>query len=115
MSAKEVADGLVALCSEGKFDEASFKYYSDDIVSVEAEGDDRETCGMDAIKAKIDSWNNAFELHGQKIEGPWVNEPQFLIKLEVDITNKATGERQTMSEHCLYTVENGKIVHERFF
>ncbi len=84
-------------------------------MSVEAEGADRETRGMDAIKAKMDWWNNTFDLHGQKIEGPWVNEPQFLIKLEADITKKATGERQTMSEHCLYTVENGKIVHERFF
>ncbi len=115
MTTQEVADGLVALCKQGKFDEASETYYSQDIVSIEPWGEPRETHGMEGVRAKIDWWNQNMEVHNAIVEGPWVNEPMFAVRYEIDVTNKMSGQRETMKEIAIYTVENGKIVNERFF
>jgi len=40
---------------------------------------------------------------------------QFAVKYEYDTTFKPTGERLQMIEMALYTVADGKIVHEHFF
>lgn len=40
---------------------------------------------------------------------------QFAVRITMDITPKATGERMTLDEICLYTVRDGKIVEERFY
>jgi len=37
------------------------------------------------------------------------------VNFYVDVTVKESGERRKMNEFGLYTVENGKIVEERFF
>lgn len=115
MSTIEIAEGLVAMCREGQFDAASEKFYDENIVSVEPDGDAREVQGMEAIRGKIAWFNETFEVHSAKVDGPWINEPCFLVRFEIDFTTRATGERGTMSEFGLYTVANGKIVHERFF
>lgn len=115
MSINEVAEGLVGLCKEGKFREAIDSYYANDIVSVEAHGDPREVRGIDAIRGKQEWFANTFEVHGASCEGPWVNEPYFIAKFEIDVTDKGSGNRMTMNEHAVYEVRDGKIVHERFF
>ena len=43
------------------------------------------------------------------------NGNQFLMTFTIDVTPKMTGQRMQMLEFGLYTVENGKIVEERFF
>lgn len=115
MSAKEVGEGLVAMCKQGQWNEAAEKYYAPNIVSVEADGDDREVQGMDAIRGKIEWFDNTFEVLNGTVGGPWVNEPCFITKYDIEVKNKQTGEVSQMSEYAVYTVENGKIVHERFF
>lgn len=115
MSTQEVAEGLVALCKQGKFDDASETYYSPNIVSIEPNGEPREVQGMDAVRGKMEWWNQNMEVHSVVVEGPWINEPQFAVRYEIDVTNKLTGDRETMREIAVYTVENGKIVNERFF
>ena len=115
MNAQEIGNGLVELCKEGKFMEAATAYYADDIVSVEPEGDSRESQGMEAIKGKMEWFDGTFEVHGVHVEGPYVNEPCFVVKFALDITNKHTNVRSTMNELGLYSGHDGKIVHERFF
>ena len=115
MAIQDVAEGLVSLCREGKFDEASETYYSNDIVSIEPQGDPREVRGMDAIRGKIEWWNTTFELKNPQVDGPWINEPYFAVKFVIDATVRKTGETTTMSEIAIYKVENDKIVEERFF
>lgn len=39
---------------------------------------------------------------------------KFAVVHDYDITQKATGNRIQMREIALYTVKNGKIVHEEF-
>ena len=56
METKEIASGLVALCREGKFDEAMAAYYSDGIVSD--------------------------EVHGIEVEGPFVGMGQFVVRFK---------------------------------
>jgi ketosteroid isomerase-like protein len=115
MSVQEVAEGLVALCKEGRFRDAIETYYSDEIVSVEAGGEPRQVHGLDAVRAKQDWFAENMEIHGCTVEGPWVNEPFFAAKIVVEVTDKASGQRTEMSEIAVYEVRDGKIVHERFF
>jgi hypothetical protein len=53
MSTSEVANRLVNLCREGKFDAAAEELYDTNIVSIEADGPNREVQGMDAIRGKM--------------------------------------------------------------
>lgn len=54
-------------------------------------------------------------MHDFSSEGPYLNGDQFAVRFQVDVTVKETGERRVMDEVGLYTVENGRIVEERFF
>jgi hypothetical protein len=118
MTTKEVADTLVKLCSEGKFDEATTKLYSDDIVSVEAgapPGGSRETKGIEGVKKKGEWWVANHEVHAASVEGPLVAGAHFAVTFKMDITFKPEGRRFQMEEIALYKVADGKIVYEEFF
>ena len=114
MATAEVAQGLVSMCQQGQFVEAIAKYYGDDIVSVEAMGDPIETRGIEAVTAKSQSFGEKMEIHTMQVEGPWVNGNQFAARFNMDATDTTTGKRFQMDEVAVYTVENDKIVHERF-
>ena len=118
MSAMEIGKELVALCRQGKNQEAIEKFYSPKIVSVEAAampniGQTQK--GIEAIKAKNKWWVDNHEIHGGEVNGPFPNGDQFIVQFKFDVTPKHTGKRMTMEEMGLYTVENGKIVKEEFF
>jgi ketosteroid isomerase-like protein len=115
MSTQEIAHDLVALCKQGKFDEAGEKYWADDVVSVEAMGDMAEVRGKEAARGKGEWWANNHEVHDAKVEGPYVNGDDFTVRFIMDITDKTNGQRMTMDEIALYRVKNGKIAEERFF
>lgn len=116
MNTQEIAKDLAALCAEGKFNESGEKYWADDVVSVEAGGQgDPVSHGKAAAKAKGDWFMGAHDIHGVKVEGPWVNGDQFGIRFTMDMTNKESGQRVSMDEIGVYTVKNGKIAEERFF
>ena len=119
MSAREIADQLVALCKEGKHDEVIAQYYADDIVSVEACAMDNmpaEMKGIEAIKGKTEWWFNTFEVLDGSIDGPYMHgDDQFAVKFIYDVKNRQTGEESHMEEIGVYTVKDGKIAHEAFF
>ena len=115
MTIRDVADDLVALCKAGKFGEAGEKYWADDVVSIEAMGDNAEVQGKDAARGKGEWWANAHEVHGAEVEGPFINGDQFVVRFKMDITVKESGQRMTMDEMAVYTVEGDKIAEERFF
>jgi len=118
MSVATVANGLVSLCREGKNMEAIDKYYGNDIVSVESAsgpGMPAEMSGLDAIKGKNKWWLENHEVHSGVANGPYVGEDQFAVEFKYDVTNKPSGKRFQMSEMALYTVKDGKIVHEHFY
>lgn len=115
MTVKEVAEGLTGLCRNGQFAEAMQKYYADDIVSVEPMGDEPEARGIAAVQAKGEWFMAHHEIHSANVDGPFVNGDQFAVKFTLDATFKDTGKRMTIAELAVYTVKDGKIVHERFF
>ena len=118
MTTKEVADKLVQLCSQGKFEEAAAAFYSPDIVSMEAgapPGQSRESKGLAAVKAKGEWWAANHEVHSSKVEGPLVAGSHFTVIFKMDITFKPQSRRFQMEEVAVYKVADGKIVYEEFF
>src|SRR5207248_1442027 len=115
---KEVADGLVKFCSQGKFDEAAKTFYSPDIVSVEAgapPGQSREAKGLQAVMAKSEWWSANHEVHSAKVEGPLVAGSHFAVTFKFDVTFKPESKRFQMEEVAVYKVADGRVVYEEFF
>jgi ketosteroid isomerase-like protein len=115
MNTQEIAHDLVALCQQGKFDQAGEKYWADDVVSVEATGADAESHGKAAARAKGEWWNSTFDINEVKVEGPYLHGDNFIVRFVMSTTNKQNGEKATMDETALYRVKDGKIAEERFF
>ena len=115
MSTHDIAHDLVALCKAGKFAEAGEKYWADDVLSVEAMGENQEIRGKDAVRGKGEWWESHHEVHSVEVEGPYVNGDQFVVRFSMDMTVKENGQRMNMDEVGLYTIRDGKIAEERFF
>jgi hypothetical protein len=112
-----IAKRLVELCQSGQNEKAVAELYSPDIVSLEGfemPGMPREMKGIEQIKGKGEWWANAHEIHSAKILGPWCSMGKFSAYFEYDVTERASGKRHTMKEIGVYTVRDGKIVHEEF-
>lgn len=115
---QQVANTLVQLCSQGKFEEATKTLYSPDIVSVESgapPGQSRETKGLPAVLEKGEWWVNNHEVHSAKVEGPLVAGSHFAVTFKLDVTFKPESKRFQMEEVAVYKVTGGKIVYEEFF
>jgi ketosteroid isomerase-like protein len=118
MSIAEIANDLVELCRKGKFMEATEKYYSDKIVSVESGGPPGvplEMKGIEAIREKSKSFMENTEIHSAEVSEPYIGKKKFAVEFKMDMTHKPSGRRMQMDEMALYTVEGGKIVHEHFY
>ena len=115
MTTQDIAKDLVALWRDGKFTESGERYWADDVLSVEAMGDNAEMRGIEAARGKGEWWANAHEVHGAEVEGPYLNGDQFVVRFKMDVTVKASGERTTLDEMAVYTIKAGKIAEERFF
>lgn len=110
-----IAEDLVAMCKQGKFDEAGEKYWADDVVSLEAmAGDMARIEGKAGVRGKGEWWYANHEIHGVEVEGPYVHGDQFVVRFKMDVTPKG-GQRMAMDEVGLYTIKDGKIAEERFF
>ncbi len=116
MNSTEVGTKLVAWFNEGKFEEIYSNLYSPDILSVEASGENREYKGMEAIQKKNEWWEATYETHSMVGTGPYPHgDDLFAVRYQIDVTEKASGNRFPMDEVGVYKVANGKIVEERFF
>ena len=112
---QEIANDLVALCRAGQFDAPGPKYFADDVVSVEPmPGEMARLEGKQAVKGKGDWWAANHEVHDVQVDGPYVHGDRFIVRYKMDVTPK-DGQRHTMDETGLYTVQGGKIVEEQFF
>jgi ketosteroid isomerase-like protein len=117
---KATAEKLVSYCREGKEQQGLGELYAPDAVSVEAmamDGGDRESRGVEAIRAKHAWWNNSFQVHDLKVEGPFLHgDNAFAVIFEMETSPKAGGERTHMREVAVYHADPaGKIVREEFF
>ena len=115
MNTQEIAKKFTELCKAGKFEDAGKQFWSEDIVSLEPmTGDMARLQGRKAVEGKGKWWAENNQVHGLKVEGPFVHGDQFTMRFEMDVTPKGKS-RTTMTEHALYTLKNGKIVEEKFF
>jgi ketosteroid isomerase-like protein len=117
----KVAQQLVDLCRKGKTMEAVNSLYGPRVVSVEAEASPaipQRVEGLDAVRGKNEWWDKNHTVHGVEVEGPWPHGDRFIARFKWDVTGKAgpmAGQRMKLDETALYTVQDGKIVHEEFF
>ena len=54
------------------------------------------------------------EVHDSKVSGPFVAGDTFVVRFDIDATDKNSKERMHMSEVGIYTVKDDKVVRERF-
>jgi ketosteroid isomerase-like protein len=76
------------------------------------------TDGIAGVKGKSEWWVANHEVHKAEVQGPFPHGDRFIVRFTYDVTAKAgpmAGKRFTMDEAALYTVKDGKIVHEEFF
>ena len=120
-STLEVGKKLVELCRAGKNREAIDTLYAKDVVSIEVHGDETMPArmqGIEAVRGKNDWWSQNHEVHSGEVTGPFPHGDRFITFMKYDVTAKAgpfAGKRMTIEEAALYTVRDGKVVHEEFF
>ena len=116
MSVQEVANRLVQLCREGKNVDAINELYDEDIVSHEPKGSPmKEKIGKDAVLDATNKWfESVKQLHNVHISNPIVAGDFFACAMKIDATYKEHG-RNVMDELCVFEVNDGKIVNDRFF
>ncbi|MFD0858664.1 SnoaL-like domain-containing protein [Roseovarius aquimarinus] len=97
--------------------DALYAEHAESVEAVNPPGRDvRIAKGSGAIKAKRESWAAGHEIHRLDADGPYVHPPnRFGVRFEVEVTQKETGRKMTLSEIAIYTVEGSKIVREEFF
>jgi ketosteroid isomerase-like protein len=113
-----IAQELVTLCRKGQNLDAINRLYSPNIVSVEpvsAPNMPAEMTGIDAIRKKNQWWAENNDVHSVEVNGPFLGDDQFAVQYTFDTTFKPTGQRMHNTEMALYTVKDGRIVHEQFF
>ena len=115
MSVHTLAKQFVDLCNQGKNFDVMRTMYAPNIVSVE--GDGKETGGQQPVIHKSEIWAGNNTIHGEKVRGPFFNGPnQFAVHFTFDITRKSTGQRSSIEEVGVYTVNaDDKITREQFF
>ncbi len=117
----QVGKKLTELCRQKKWMEAVDTLYSPDIVSIEAQAMPpmpQRIQGIKAVREKAVWWEQNHDVHSCQVNGPWPHGDRFIVTMSLDVTSKSgpmAGKRMTIEEACLYTVKNGKIVHEEFF
>jgi len=118
MKTKDLAQRLVVLCREAKWEEAQKELYAQDIVSTEPEASPafaKETRGLDAILEKGRKFSAMIEqTHSLTVSEPVVAPNSFACIMTMDVTMKGQG-RMNMAELCVYQVKDGKIIAEQFY
>ena len=119
MKVEQIAQRLVELCREGKFEEAQTELYADTAASIEPDnlppGALGSVKGLAAIKEKGRQFQAAIEaFHNMQVSEPLIAGNWFSVTMTLDVTMKQFG-RQLMSEVCVYHVHDGKVDREQFF
>ena len=115
MSTQKIANEFTDALKAGEFKKCE-AMWSNDIVSLEnMDGPMARLEGRKAVEGKGEWWFANHEIHSFEAQGPFVNGDAFAVAMQLDVTNKESGERTQMNEVGLYTVKGGKIVEERFF
>jgi hypothetical protein len=66
------------------------------------------------VRGKTQWFMDNHEIHDSKVSGPFAARDTFVVKFDIDVTDKASKERMQMSEVGIYTVKDGKVSREEF-
>jgi hypothetical protein len=117
MKTKEIAERLVALCRQGKFETAHQELFATDAISLEPYATPafaRETRGLNALLEKGRKFTALIEqVYSISVSDPLVAGNAFACAMQLDVTIKGQG-RMSMAELCVYEVKDGKIISEQF-
>lgn len=118
MTVEQIATRLAEHCRNEKFTQAQAELYADDAVSIEpyATPDfEKETKGLPALREKDQKFNDMVEARfGTTVSTPLIAGNSFCFLLTMDIKMKGK-DRGKISELCVYTVKDGKVIAEQFF
>lgn len=118
MTVQQVATRLANYCRDGQFSLAQKELYADDAVSiepVEIPGFEKETRGRTALMEKDKKFSSMVESrHGTTVSEPLIAGNAFSFVLTMDLKMKGRN-REQLTELCVYTVKDGKIISEHFF
>ena len=115
MTTQEIAKNLVAWCRQGEYDKCYSELYSTDVISIEPDGENPVSNGMEEVLKKSEWWAENFEYHGGDVSDPIIADNWFTVRFDMDTTFRPTGQRSQRSELAVYQVQDGKIVKEQFF
>jgi len=117
MKTKDIANRLVVLCRDAKWETAQRELFADDAVSIEENPSPafaKETKGLAAIVEKGRKFGAMIqEIHSLTVSEPLVVENSFACTMAMDVTMKGQP-RMQMAEICVYAVKEGKIISEQF-
>src|SRR5437773_4879070 len=85
MTTMQIGKELVALCEQGKNQEAIDRCYSPNVESVEPvamPGMEQTQRGIANIKGKNQWWVDNHEVHGIVAEGPFPHGDRFIVRLD---------------------------------
>ena len=118
MTVEQIAISLANYCRNEQFSLAQKELYADDAVSVEpfeVLGFEKETRGISALEEKDKKFSAMIESrYGTTVSEPLIAGNAFSFVLTMDIKLKGR-DRGHISELCVYTVKDGKIISEQFF
>jgi ketosteroid isomerase-like protein len=118
MTTNDIANRLVELCRKGQFAPVQKELFANDAVSIEPHATpafEKETKGLDAILEKGEKWNSMVEkVNSLSVSEPMVGGNSFAVTLAMDVVMKDRGPIK-ISELCVYSVKDGKIISEQFF
>lgn len=109
---RALADRIVDLTTSDHGD-AIFSIYADDVESVEM--NQPPTVGLDAIRAKLEGWNNMVSNPKFTAKNIWVDGDTIVIEWVGDVTLNANGKQATLREIAVHEIKDGKIQRERFY
>lgn len=114
MTYLERAQDLYDMMDEGHVMEAFDRYYHDDVVVIEANGDRRE--GKDAQRAALQEWMSAVEvMHGGETTFVTSNEAEAVTMVQSMTDVTMDGQRMQMREVAVQQWEGDQIIQEEFF
>jgi hypothetical protein len=116
----QIGQKVVEMNNQDKSRDCVNQLYAQDCVSAEAMAmpgqDSNEVQGVEAILAKHEWWESGNEVHSSSAEGPFAfGDDRFCVIYEMDVTDKASGERVQMKEVATYYLNSeNKICREEF-
>jgi len=112
---KQLDDELNQMIANGRgFPDGFDKFYADDVVMVEAAGE--ECKGKEANRRReIEFLGSIAEFHGVNLVASAVGDGVSFSEWEFDLTFVGGGSRVKMQQVARRRWKDGKVVHERFY